>query len=61
MKEGAELTYTVLRKDSSDAYKPVELKAPIAKVDFIEKDVLSFNENPTTEQLATRKAWLTPQ
>jgi predicted metalloprotease with PDZ domain len=61
MKEGEPLSYTVLRKDSSDVYQPVELKAPIAKVNFIEKDILSFNQNPTAEQLATRKAWLTPQ
>ncbi|MEJ0034137.1 MAG: peptidase M61 [Bacteroidota bacterium] len=60
MKEGEELSYTVLRKDSNDAYQPVELKAPIVKIDYMEKDILSFNENATPEQLATRKAWLVP-
>jgi predicted metalloprotease with PDZ domain len=61
LKEGEELSYTVLRKDSAGVNQPTELKAPVAKIDFIEKDILSFNENPTNEQLATRKAWLTPQ
>jgi predicted metalloprotease with PDZ domain len=61
MKEGDPLSYTVLRKDSSDVYQPVELKAPVMKISYMEKDILSFNENPTAEQLAIRKAWLTPQ
>ncbi|MEI9921968.1 MAG: peptidase M61 [Bacteroidota bacterium] len=61
MNEGEDLSFTVLRKDSNDAYQPVELKAPIVKIDYMEKDILSFNANATPEQLATRKAWLTPQ
>lgn len=61
MKEGEQISYGVLRKDNNDAYQIVELKAPIAKIGYMERDILSFNENPTADQLAVRKAWLTPQ
>jgi predicted metalloprotease with PDZ domain len=61
LKDGDQLTYSVLRKDPTGNYQPTELKAAVQQVDFIERDILSFNENPTADQLAIRKAWLSPQ
>jgi predicted metalloprotease with PDZ domain len=58
LKEGGTLSYTVLRKNEAGEYKPVELKAPVKKVERKRRYVLSFEENPTPDQLATRKAWL---
>jgi predicted metalloprotease with PDZ domain len=61
MKEGEQLTYGVLRKDNTDTYQLVELKAAIAKINYMERDILGFDENADAAQLAVRKAWLAPQ
>jgi predicted metalloprotease with PDZ domain len=61
LRDGDQLTYSVLRKDQAGNYQPTELKAAVQQVDFVERDILSFNENPTAEQLVIRKAWLSPQ
>jgi predicted metalloprotease with PDZ domain len=60
LKEGDQLTVTVLRRDGTDTWAQVDLKAPVAKVSFTERNILAFDENATPEQLAIRKAWLTP-
>lgn len=60
LKEGNTLSYTVLRKDANGDNKELELKAVIKKVNRPQRHVLSFDPNATPEQLALRKAWLTP-
>lgn len=59
--EGNTLSYTVLRKDESGAEHEVELRAPVAKVEVVQKHVLTMIDQPTPEQLALRNAWLTPR
>ncbi len=61
MKDHDMVTFTVLRKDASGTYKPVELQAKAEKVKNYERNVLQFDENATPEQLAVRKAWLSPE
>lgn len=59
LKEGEQLSFTVSRKENGvDVEK--ELTAPVKMIDSEKKHVLTFDENATPEQLATRKAWLTP-
>ena len=55
-----ELSYTVLRKDSTGVAQEVELKAPVHKIDQVRRHNIAPGENPTPEQLATRQAWLKP-
>ena len=59
--EGNTLNYTVLRKDESGAEHEVELRAPVAKVEVVQKHVLTMIDQPTPEQLALRNAWLMPR
>lgn len=59
--EGNTLTYTVLRKDESGAEHEVELRASVAKVDVVQKHVLTLMDQATPEQMAVRNAWLTPR
>ncbi len=58
LKEGGTLSFTVLRKNDAGEEKAVELKAPVKKVERKKRFVLTFDDNATAEQLATRKAWL---
>jgi len=61
LKEGDELTVTVLRRDGTDTWAQVDLKAPVKKVSFTERNILSFDENATPEQLTIRKSWLSAE
>lgn len=61
LKEGDQITYSVLRKDQSGVYQPVELSAPVTKITASDKNVLEFNPDATAEQLAIRKSWLTAE
>lgn len=54
------ISYTVLRKDSSDSLKSVELSAPATKVELSRRHLLAFNPEATAEQLAMRDSWLKP-
>lgn len=58
LKEGGTLSYTVLRKNNAGEDKPVELKAPVKKIERKIMYVIAFDPNATPEQLATRNAWL---
>lgn len=58
LKEGEQLTITVLRKDATGKISTVDLKAPAAKVTITEKNILEFDPNATPEQLSIRKSWL---
>jgi predicted metalloprotease with PDZ domain len=61
LKDGAQLSFTVARKNEQGNYETKELSAPVQMVVSEKKHVLAFDENATPEQLATRNAWLTPQ
>lgn len=61
LKEGNQLTVTVMRKDATDKYQTVDLKAPVARVSFTERNILEFDPNATPEQLSIRKSWLSPE
>jgi predicted metalloprotease with PDZ domain len=54
------LNYTVIRKDSTEASKEVELSAPVKKIDLIRRHNTAPAGQPTPEQLALRDAWLKP-
>lgn len=58
MKEGAILSYTVLRANEAGEQKEVELKAPMAKIERKKKFILSFDQNASPEKLALRQSWL---
>lgn len=58
LKEGEELSYTVLRDGESGEKEEVRLSTKIFKVDMPQPYVLALAENPTEEQLALRKLWL---
>lgn len=59
--EGKTISYTVIRKDEQGNNKEVELSAVLKKISRPEKHVIAFDPEATPEQLALRKAWLTPQ
>lgn len=55
-----ELSYTVLRTDTTGTAREVELRAPVKKIREVIRHNLSPAEAPTAEQLALRQAWLRP-
>lgn len=61
LKEGAMLGYTVLRKNEAGENKEVELSAAITKIDAVQKHVLAFKEQPTSQELELQRSWLTVQ
>jgi predicted metalloprotease with PDZ domain len=54
------ISYTVLRKDSTDQQKEVELTAPVVQVELTRKHLITFDPDATPEQLALRDSWLKP-
>lgn len=54
------LSFTVLRKDANEAMVETELSAPVQKVPLVQKHLISFNPEATTQQLALQAAWLKP-
>lgn len=61
LKEGEQLSFTVMRRNSEGTEETKELTAPIKMIDSEKKHVLTFEENPSPEVKATREAWLSPQ
>jgi predicted metalloprotease with PDZ domain len=57
-KVGDELTMEVLRKDDDGKTETVKLKAPMMKVEGDVVNSLTFEDNPTQQQLKIREAWL---
>ncbi|HTH57667.1 MAG TPA: hypothetical protein VL728_16590 [Cyclobacteriaceae bacterium] len=57
---GGTISYGVLRKNEAGERKEVELKATIVNVEKSVRHIVEFDSNATPEQLATQKAWLTP-
>lgn len=60
LKEGNDLSYTVLRKNSDGEIKETTLTAPVVKVGIIQQHLLAPNPDATPEQLALRESWLKP-
>ncbi|WP_234734200.1 M61 family metallopeptidase [Tellurirhabdus bombi] len=58
VKEGDELAIVVSRKNGQGVVQPVTLKTRVMPSVAKKYNQLSFIENPSPEQLATRKAWL---
>ena len=58
LKEGAILSYTVIRKSESGEQVQLELSSKVEAVEVKQKHVLTFTESGTPQQLALRKAWL---
>ena len=58
LREGEDLSYTVLRKNSDGALKETILTAPVEKVALTQRHILAPNPQATPEQLALRAAWL---
>lgn len=56
--EGDIVTALVMRTDAKGKKKKKKLKAHALNVDVISKASLELMENPTSEQLALRKAWV---
>lgn len=61
MKEGEKISYSVMRKNDAGEYKEVRLEATIEPTVVTKRHVLSFEENPTPEQLKLRTGWLSPK
>lgn len=57
---GGTLSYSVLRKNEAGERKEVELKATVVNVEKSIRHQIEFDSNATAEQMATQKAWLTP-
>ena len=60
-KAGDVLTITVNRKNADGKDTPVALTAKVQMVEVTESNVLKPMENPTAEQSALRKAWLSTE
>ena len=60
LEEGKDLAYTVLRENSNGEKKETILTAPAQQVAITQQHLLAPNPQATPEQLALRKAWLTP-
>lgn len=58
--EGEDLSYTVLRLNSNGERKETILRAPVRPVTITQRHLLAPNPNATHEQLALRRAWLSP-
>ena len=61
MKEGALLTYQVLRAGENNEMKEVTLQAPIQQIERKRKHNLEINVKATPEQVALREHWLSPK
>jgi hypothetical protein len=59
MKEGAILSFTVLRANENNELKEVNLEGPVKKIERKRKHNLEINLNATPEQVALRESWLT--
>ena len=58
LREGEDLSYTVLRTNSDGEVKETILTSPVEKVALTQKHILAPNPQATPEQLALRAAWL---
>ncbi len=58
LKEGEKATVVVNRKNTSGKMEAVTLSAPAVKIEKTREHILRMNENPTSEQLQLRNAWL---
>jgi predicted metalloprotease with PDZ domain len=57
---GKTMSYKILRKDETGAYKEQELTATVMELDRVRRNILAFDENATEEQVKLRDAWLKP-
>lgn len=57
--EGAELSYTVLRKDSTGQQQETILTAPVRMVPITQRHLIAPNPDATPDQLSLREKWLT--
>jgi predicted metalloprotease with PDZ domain len=55
-----DLSYTVLRKDTTGTNKETELKAPVTKIELTSRHHMEPNPDATLEQLNLRDSWLKP-
>lgn len=58
LREGDDLSYTVLRTNSNGERRETVLKAPVQKVGITHRHLLAPNPQATPDQVALREAWL---
>ncbi|HEY9490093.1 MAG TPA: peptidase M61, partial [Chryseosolibacter sp.] len=58
LREGADVSYTVLRTNSIGERKETVLTAPVQKVGITQRHLLAPNPQASPDQLALREAWL---
>ncbi len=58
LREGEDLSYTVLRTNSQGERRETTLKAPVQKAGITQRHLIAPNPQATPNQLALRNAWL---